>query len=149
MIDGVNEVRLMGYLGKDPALSYTQSGTARCRFSMATSKRYTDGAGNKQTKTEWHNIVVWGKQGESSGKYLKKGSLVYIEGEIEYRSWDDRESGQKKNITEIKANRVTFLPSSGEGRTGAGESSRREAPPGNGPSNNGDSGAPGDDDIPF
>jgi len=156
MADGVNKVILLGNLGKDPEVSYTQGGTARCRFSLATGETYTDNAGNRQDKTEWHNIVVWGKQGENVGKFLKKGRQVYIEGKIQTRSWDDEKSGQKKYMTEINAQRVVFLGGGrGEGPQGDGGGGRGEGPHGGGDFDHGggEGGGPGfgpsDDDIPF
>ena len=161
MADGVNKVILVGNLGKDPEVSYTQSGTARCRFPLATGETFTDTAGNRQDKTEWHNIVVWGKQGENVGKFLAKGRQVYIEGKIQTRSWDDEKSGQKRYMTEINAQRVVFLGGGrGEGQQGGGGGSggggggRGEAPQGGGDYDQGGGGGgpgfgPSDDDIPF
>jgi single-strand DNA-binding protein len=91
MSDGVNKVILLGNLGKDPEVSYTQSGTARCRFPLATGETFTDTAGNRQDKTEWHNIVVWGKQAETCGQYLSKGRQVFVEGTIRRRDYDDKD----------------------------------------------------------
>lgn len=105
----VNIVHLIGNLGKDPALNYTQGGQAVCKFSIATTKTWFNKQNEKQTKTTWHNIVLWGKTAESAGKYLKKGSSVYVQGEIDNRSWDDKETGQKKYITEIVGHMVQFL----------------------------------------
>ena len=111
----VNKVILIGNLGKDPEVRFTAGGRAVARFSVATSDAWTDAEGSRQERTEWHNIVVWGKQAESCGQYLQKGRQVYIEGSIRYRSYDDKE-GNKKYITEVIAQRVQFL---GGGR-GAG-----------------------------
>jgi single-strand DNA-binding protein len=87
-MEGINKAILIGNLGKDPALSYTQSGTAACRFSLATSESYSpSGGGERKERTDWHNIVVWGGRAEAVNKYLHKGSRVYIEGRIESRSW--------------------------------------------------------------
>jgi single-strand DNA-binding protein len=97
---GVNKAILIGNLGKDPQLDYTQSGTARCRFSVATTEQYKDRDGQKQEKTEWHNIVLWGRVAEIAGEYLKKGRTVYIEGRIQTRQYDDND-GNTKYITEI------------------------------------------------
>ncbi len=120
MADGVNKVILVGNLGKDPEVSYTQSGTARCRFTLATGETFVNNAGERQDRTEWHNIIVWGKQGENVGKYLGKGRQVYIEGKIQTRSWDDEKTGQKRYMTEINAQRVVFLGGRGEGGGGGG-----------------------------
>jgi single-strand DNA-binding protein len=152
----LNKAMLIGRLGKDPELSYTQSGTARCRFSLATSEKYRDNNGEMKEDTEWHNVIVWGKQAENCEKYLQKGRLVHIEGKITTRSWEDQQSGQKKYITEIKAHRVTFLSSEGDsggGRRGGGNRGGGGNQGGGGPGADvpGQSGGynPGDDDIPF
>ncbi|HEY5673956.1 MAG TPA: single-stranded DNA-binding protein [Malonomonas sp.] len=104
----VNKVILVGNLGKDPELRYTPSGAAVATFSLATSERYKDKDGNRQEKTEWHNIVVWRQLAEICGKYLHKGKQVYIEGKIQTRSYDDRD-GNKKYITEIVADQMHML----------------------------------------
>jgi single-strand DNA-binding protein len=108
MSSSVNLCVLIGNLGKDPELAYTASGTAKCRFSLATTEKF-DKAGVAQEKTEWHNIVVWGKQAENVAKFLAKGRQVYIEGKIQTRSWDDEKTGQRRYITEINAYKVKFL----------------------------------------
>jgi single-strand DNA-binding protein len=105
---GVNKVILMGNLGKDPELRYTPSGQATASFSLATTEKWTDKNGQRQERTEWHNIVTWAKTAELANQYLKKGSPVYIEGRISYRSWDDKD-GNKKYRTEIVANQINFL----------------------------------------
>jgi len=137
----VNKVILVGNLGRDPEVRYTQSGTAVANFTLATNEVWNDKAGAKQERTEWHRIVVWGKQAEIAREYLSKGKQVYIEGSIQTRQWDDKE-GNKRSTTEIKANRVIFLgrPGGGEGRPGA---------PGGGGEVFSDDGPPPDDDIPF
>lgn len=105
----VNKVILIGNLGKDPELKRTSyDNTAVVNFSIATTEKYTDKAGNSKDKTEWHNIIVWNKQAENCAKYLTKGSPVYIEGKLQTRSWEDKE-GNKKYTTEIVANKVQFL----------------------------------------
>ncbi len=137
----VNKVILVGNLGRDPEVRYTQSGTAVANFTLATNEVWNDKAGVKQERTEWHRIVVWGKQAEVAREYLSKGRQVYIEGTLQTRQWDDKE-GNKRSTTEIKANRVIFLgrPGAGEGRPGSaggeGEVISDEAPP-------------PEDDIPF
>jgi single-strand DNA-binding protein len=144
----LNKVMLIGNLGKDPELRFTPSGRAVARFSLATSEQWTDQQGQRQDRTEWHNIVVWGKQAESCGQYLSKGRQVFIEGSIRSRQYDDKE-GQKRYITEVIAQRVQFL---GGGR---GEGGGRGAAPasGGGGGGGGDEMAPApmpeDDDIPF
>ena len=152
MADGVNKVILVGNLGKDPEVGYTQSGTALCKFSLATGESYVNNAGERQDKTEWHNIVVWGKQGENVGKYLSKGRQVYIEGKIQTRSWDDEKTGQKKYMTEINAQRVVFLGgrSDGGGDGGRYDKGGGGQARGGGSQGGGVSGiGPDDDDIPF
>ena len=109
----VNRVHLIGNLGKDPEVRQVGS-QAKVSFPLATSETYLRD-GQKQERTEWHNIVVWGKQAESCGQYLIKGRQVYVEGSIRYRSYDDKE-GNKRYITEVVADRVQFLGSGGEGR---------------------------------
>jgi single-strand DNA-binding protein len=118
---GVNKVILIGNLGKDPELRYTAAGQPVASFSVATTERWTDKNGQRQERTEWHNIVVWGKLAELTNQYLKKGRPVYIEGRITSRSWDDRD-GNKKYRTEIVANQIQFLGS------GPGPGSGADAP---------------------
>lgn len=109
---GVNKVILIGNLGKDPELRYTPGGQPTASFSLATTERWNDKNGKRQERTEWHNIVTWGKLAELVNQYLKKGRSAYVEGRISTRSWDDRD-GNKKYKTEIVANQVQFLSSSG------------------------------------
>lgn len=108
----VNKVILVGNLGKDPELKYTQGGVAFCNFSLATTDNWTDQGGQRQEKTEWHRITVWKKQAENCAKYLKKGSSAYVEGRLQTRSWDDQ-SGQKRYATEVVADNVKFLGTAG------------------------------------
>jgi single-strand DNA-binding protein len=108
---GVNKVILVGNLGNDPELRSTSEGQKVCSFSIATSDNWTDKSGQKQEKTQWHKITVWGKQAENCANYLAKGRQVYIEGRLSYRQWDDKETGQKKYATDIVANTVQFLSS--------------------------------------
>ncbi|HEY8131390.1 MAG TPA: single-stranded DNA-binding protein [Thermoanaerobaculia bacterium] len=110
----VNKVILVGRLGKDPEIRSTPSGTTVAKFSLATDDRYTDKSGEKQERTEWHNIVAWGKLAEICGQYLRKGKLIYIEGSIRTDSWDDKETGQKKYRTEIVANQMQMLDRKGD-----------------------------------
>ena len=104
----VNKAILVGNLGKDPDLRYTPSGQAVATFSLATNDRYKDKDGQMVDRTEWHNIVVWGKQAETAKEYLKKGRQIYVEGRLSYRTYDDRE-GNKRYITEVVAQRIQFL----------------------------------------
>lgn len=104
----VNKAMIIGRLGKDPELKYTQSGSAVCNFSVATSDNWTDKDGNKQEDTQWHRIVIYGNQAESCNQYLLKGKQVYVEGKIKTRDWENKE-GKKVYTTEIIANSVKFL----------------------------------------
>ncbi|MCW9049158.1 MAG: single-stranded DNA-binding protein [Deltaproteobacteria bacterium] len=117
----VNKVILVGNLGKDPELRYTPSGTAVATFSIATTERYKDREGNRQEKTEWHNIVAWRQLAEICGKYLHKGKQVYIEGKIQTRSYDDRD-GNKRYITEIVVDQMQMLGSRDDSQGGGGYS---------------------------
>jgi single-strand DNA-binding protein len=116
----INKVILVGRLGKDPEIRSTPQGTSVARFTVATDERFTDRAGEKQERTEWHNITAWGKLAEICGQYLKKGKLVYIEGSIRTDSWDDKESGQKKYRTEIVARDMKMLDRRGDEGGGSG-----------------------------
>lgn len=104
----VNKVILLGRLGQDPELKYTPGGSAVCNFSLATTEAWTDKQGQKQEKTEWHRIVVWGKLAELCNQYLAKGRQAFLEGRLQTRSWDDKD-GNKKYTTEILASTVQFI----------------------------------------
>jgi single-strand DNA-binding protein len=124
----VNKVILVGRLGRDPETRYTGSGQAVANFSLATDESYKDRNGERQKRTEWHKIVVWGKQAEIAQQYLKKGSLIFIEGRIQSREWQDKE-GQKRTSFEIVANNFRMLggraesaAAAGGGETGGGAS---------------------------
>ena len=104
----VNKVILIGNLGSNPEVKYTPSGQAVSSFSIATNEKWKDKDGQFQEKTEWHRIVVWGKQAENCGKYLSKGKPVYIEGRLQTREWKDKD-GQKKYTTEVVAQSIQFL----------------------------------------
>jgi single-strand DNA-binding protein len=110
----VNKVILVGRLGRDPETRYTSSGQAVCNFSLATDETFKDRSGERQKRTEWHRISLWGKLAEISQQYLKKGSLVYIEGRIQSREWTDKE-GTKRTSHDIVANVMRMLGSKGEG----------------------------------
>ena len=147
---GINKAILIGNLGRDPELRYTQNGQAVVNFSLATSENWTDKSGERVEKTEWHRIVAWGKTGELCAQYLSKGRTVYIEGRIQTRDWEDKE-GVKRQTTEINANTVQFLggPRSegGGGNPGGGGGENFGGPP----ASSGGGGEPGppDTDIPF
>lgn len=113
MSNSVNKVILVGRLGKDPELKYTQGGTPVARFSLATDESWKDQNGEKQQRTEWHNIVAWRKLAEICGQYLSKGKLVYIEGKLQTRSWEDKE-GNKRYTTEIVADNMVMLGAKGD-----------------------------------
>jgi single-strand DNA-binding protein len=137
----VNKVILIGNLGRDPELRYTQGGQAVANFTMATTERFSTREGEKQERTEWHRVVAWGRTGELCAQYLSKGRSVYVEGRIQSREWEDKE-GQKRRTTEIVATNVQFLG----GRGGA--ESLGAAPPSAG-SGDAETGPPPADDVPF
>jgi single-strand DNA-binding protein len=146
-MSSVNKVILVGRLGKDPEVRYTPSGSAVANFSVATSENWKDKGGEKQERTEWHNIVVWGKLAEICGQYLNKGKLVYLEGRLQTREWDDRD-GVKRKTTEIVASEMVMLGSKGEGGGGGGAPRENTRQPVQSPERTADVGIT-DDDIPF
>jgi single-strand DNA-binding protein len=158
MAGGVNKVILIGNLGVDPEVRFTPGGQAVANFRIATNESWTDKQGQKQERTEWHRIVVWGKLAELCGEYLKKGRQAYVEGRLQTREWTDKE-GKKNYTTEIVANTVQFLGGGGGGR-GGGEGGGASGGGGQGGGSRGGgdfSGGPPDDmggpppsdDIPF
>jgi len=110
----VNKVILLGNLGKDPEVKYTPQGTAVAKITVATNERYKDKEGQWQDRTEWHNVVLWQRLAEIAGEYLKKGSKVYIEGKLQTRSWEDKQTNQKRYMTEIVANDLVLLGGRGD-----------------------------------
>jgi single-strand DNA-binding protein len=118
MPKSVNKVILIGNLGKDPEVKYTPSGTPVAKLTLATNERFKDKGGEWQDRTEWHNVVVWQRLAEIAGEYLKKGSKVYIEGRLQTRSWDDKQTNQKKYMTEVVAQDLVLLGGRGEGSGG-------------------------------
>ncbi len=118
MAASVNKVILIGNLGRDPETRFTNSGSSVTNFSIATTEQFADKAGARQERTEWHNIIVWGKQGENCAQYLKKGRSVYIEGRISYREYEAKDGSGKRKVTEIVANRVQFLGGRGDAPMG-------------------------------
>ena len=148
----VNKVLLIGNLGRDPEVRTTPSGQSVASFTLATSRRWKDRDGNRQEQTEWHNIVVWGKQAETASQYLTKGKQIYVEGRIQTRSWDDKTSGEKKYRTEVVCDNFQMLGSRGE--SGGGGSRHTEdagdaGGGGGGFGGNAGGSFPDDDDIPF
>jgi single-strand DNA-binding protein len=137
-VAGLNKVMIIGNVGRDPEMRYTPSGQAVTSFSVAVSRRWSNNEGQPQEETEWFNVVAWAKLAEQCNQLITKGRRVYIEGRLQTRSWDDRETGQKKYRTEVVANVMLLLDS---------------RPPGGGGGPREDSGFPTDevepDDIPF
>ena len=113
MAQGLNKVILIGNLGTDPEVRYTQGNQAVSRFRLGTTETYLDRTKTQQSRTEWHSIVSWGRTAETVGRYLRKGRQVYVEGRLQTRQWDDRE-GKKRYTTEVVAQRVLFLGSRGD-----------------------------------
>ncbi|MAL03780.1 MAG: single-stranded DNA-binding protein [Arenimonas sp.] len=166
MARGVNKVILVGNLGNDPEMKYTQGGLAICTLSLATTSVRKDKEGNQQERTEWHRVKLFGKLGEIAGEYLKKGRQVYIEGEIRYDKFTGQD-GVEKYFTDIVASEMQMLGGGGEGGGGGGMRSERPARPagrsgGGGGGDYGNRGGGGggsapqrsddpfpDDDIPF
>ena len=160
----INKVILLGNLGKDPEVRNLPSGQPVANFTIATNRQYKDRDGNRQKETEWHNIVVFGRQAEIASQYLHRGKQIYLEGRIRTRSWDDRETGQKRYMTEIVCENFQMLGGRGDaggggggggdwgggsGGSGGGESpgggnSGNDTPPQQGGADSGP-----DDDIPF
>lgn len=147
----VNKVILIGNLGRDPELRYTQSGQAVANFSLATTERFSTRDGDRQERTEWHRIVTWGRTAELCAQYLSKGRSVYLEGRLQTNEWEDKE-GQKRRTTEIVATTVQFLGGRGGGQggsSGGGGGSGGSGGGGGGGEGYADSGPPPSDDIPF
>jgi single-strand DNA-binding protein len=159
----VNKAILVGRLGRDPETRFTSGGQAVANFTLATDETFKDRSGERQKRTEWHRIVLWGKLAEITQQYLKKGMLVYIEGRIQTRQWEDKRDGQKRTTTEIVANVMRMLTSRAEGAAAgasAGSSTGSGAPGGRAFDPDAEGGAlpdevagPGpeisDEDIPF
>jgi single-strand DNA-binding protein len=127
----LNRVQLIGNLGKDPEIKYTPQGTPVAKITIATNERFKDKSGEWQDRTEWHNVVLWQRLAEIAGEYLKKGGKVYIEGRLQTRSWDDKQTNQKKYMTEIVANDLILLGGRGESGGEGGGFSRGAAAGGN------------------
>src|SRR3954447_26417866 len=141
----VNKVILVGNLGRDAEVRFTPGGQSVATLNLATTEQWNDKEGQRQEKTEWHRIVLWGKQAESLQQYLVKGKQIYVEGRLQTRQWDDKE-GVKRYTTEIKADRITLLGSGGGGGARSGAVDREAG------SHSGAMNEPADvpeDDIPF
>ena len=146
----VNKVILVGNLGRDAELRYTPGGAAVATINMATTEVWNDKGGQRQEKTEWHRVILWGKTAESLNEYLTKGKQIYVEGRIQTREWTDKD-GKQARTTEIKADRVVLLGGGGGGQGGGGGRASRDR------YESGDAGgadmvpvdSPNDDDIPF
>ena len=156
MAKGVNKVFLLGNVGKDPEVRTTPGGMTVATFSLATADRAKDAQGNWADKTEWHNLVAFQRTAEIVRDYVKKGTQIFVEGKIQTRSWDDKESGQKKYRTEILINELSLLGGRGEAGSSAGSSSsssysssRSSAPAATAPSNDYADQGITDEDIPF
>lgn len=156
MAEGLNRVMLIGNLGADPELRYTQGNQPVLSMRLATTESFNNRAGERQERTEWHAITLWGKRAEALSKFLSKGERIFVEGRIQYRQWEDRD-GNKRWSTDIVANNVILLG----GRGGSGGGGRRDGggdfgggdfggggpPPGGGGGDFG--GGDFDDDVPF
>lgn len=153
MSKGINKAFLLGHVGKDPEIRSTNGGSLVASFSLATADRQKDGQGNWQDKTEWHNLVAFNRTAEIVRDYVKKGSQLLIEGKIQTRSWDDRETGQKKYRTEIFVFDLTLLGGRSDQHNGNGNgyssSSTSYATAGRAPQEEYVEQGITDDDIPF
>lgn len=132
----INKVILVGHLGRDPEVRYTPNGDAVAEVSLATTESVKNRDGKREDRTEWHSLVIWRGQAEFAKEWLKKGQLVYVEGRLQTRQWEDKE-GQKRSKTDIQVDQITMLGSSGRGREK--DSAEPEAPAVPAP----------DDEIPF
>ena len=130
MSRSLNKVMLIGNLGADPEVRSTNNGSRVANLSLATSRQWTDQKGEKQEKTEWHKVICWNNKGfmlaDLAEKYMKKGDKVYVEGRVEYRTWEDKEK-QTRYVTEIVAREIILLGSRGAGGEGSGDFARAKA----------------------
>lgn len=147
---GVNKAIIVGNLGRDPEMRATQSGRQVANFSIATSRSYTTGDGEKRDETEWHRIVAWGRLAEICGQYLQKGKQVYIEGRIQTRKWQDQ-SGADRYTTEIVADQMQMLGRAGDAPQSVPQGAPGMAAEGGAAPTSGAAAnmAPEDDDLPF
>lgn len=142
MARSLNKVMLIGNLGKDPELRYTTAGVAVATFTIATNESWKDQDGNLQEKTEWHNIVAWRKLAEICGEWLKKGKKVYVEGRLQTRNYDDKNTGTKRYITEVVVDNMIMLDGKGSAGEGTGQGASRASMPE-------ETGVVKEDDLPF
>jgi len=149
MAKGVNKVFLLGNVGKDPEVRTTANGMSVASFSLATADRAKDSSGTWVDKPEWHNLVCFDKLAETAKNYVKKGSSLFVEGKITNRSWDDKETGQKKYRTEIIVNDFTFVGSKSEGGSSSGSYSSTKSSSPSAPANDYADQQITDEDIPF
>jgi len=147
-MSSLNKAMIIGRLGQDPEVRYTQSNTAVATLNVATTERYKDRNGEQQENTEWHRIVAWGRLAEICQEYLKKGSLAYFEGPIQTRQWEDKD-GQKRYTTEIKALNMQMLDSRGSGGSSGSKAESNNKEPMGSSVNLDDSFDDMDDDLPF
>ncbi len=127
MAKSVNKVILLGNVGKDPEVNFLPSGAAVAKFGLATSDRFKDKGGEWQDRTEWHNLVAFGKVAEIIRDYVKKGAKLYVEGSLRTSSWDDKTSGQKRYKTEVIVNDISLLSGRGDGEGGGSYSGSRQS----------------------
>jgi single-strand DNA-binding protein len=144
----VNKVILVGNLGRDAELRYTPGGAAVSTLNLATTEVWNDRNNQRQEKTEWHRVVLWGKPAESLQEYLTKGKQIYVEGKLQTRQWDDKD-GNKRYTTEIKADRVTLLGGGGGGGGGSRSGGGMDRGGSQGPTDEPPMEPMTDDDIPF
>ncbi|MDH3726267.1 MAG: single-stranded DNA-binding protein [Myxococcales bacterium] len=140
MAEGLNRVILIGNLGTDPELKYTQNGQAVLRLRLATTESYLNRASERQQRTDWHTVIIWGKRGEALNNILSKGRPICVEGRIQYRQWDDKD-GNKRNSTEIVATNIVLLGGRRDSSAPSDSAGGGSAPPA--------ADEFGDDDIPF
>jgi single-strand DNA-binding protein len=136
-VASVNKVIILGNLGRDPELRHTASSKAVATLRVATNEVWNDASGERQERTEWHTVVVWGRQAENCAQYLTKGRSVYVEGRLQTRKWQDKE-GHDRYSTEIVADRVQFVGGSGAGASAGPEMAGEISPP-----------SAAEDDVPF
>ncbi len=154
MAYAINKAILIGNLGQDPEMRYTGNGTPVCNMRLATTERYKDANGEMVERTEWHNVVAWARLAEICGEYLRKGSKVYFEGQLQTRSWEDRD-GNTRYTTEIRAREMMMLDSRGENGSGGSFSGggasrpRNAAAASKAPVEDTAAGFEPDDDLPF